>query len=268
MTGRVIPAATNWALLLKQTAPKDKKLMAAFKVKSDIIAANYGKAKQFNRSIDWAYYEKNVEDKNLVADFKAKFEAVVIPEPTDGGTEAVLEAKAAEDALAVEKYLEKVDGQIADASVTLNNINALPPFEQMTREDILYWFPQLCRNQEWVKFSTENDPANHIMGGTVEEVGYGNTVAWTPEMEADNAQLIEDNHWRSLESQYPGGVYPAFFSSFPEAEFRESFCQADPLIQWEQLQHHPQFDVVVNQIQAEEGAEPGFRDTSDLAYNG
>jgi len=33
MTGRVIPAAVNWAQLLKQTAPADKKLMAAFKVK-------------------------------------------------------------------------------------------------------------------------------------------------------------------------------------------------------------------------------------------
>ena len=34
MTGRVIPAAVNWAQLLKQTAPSDKKLMAAFKVKA------------------------------------------------------------------------------------------------------------------------------------------------------------------------------------------------------------------------------------------
>lgn len=33
MTNRVIPAAVNWAQLLKQTAPADKKLMAAFKVK-------------------------------------------------------------------------------------------------------------------------------------------------------------------------------------------------------------------------------------------
>ena len=39
MTGRVIPAAVNWAQLLKQTAPADKKLMAAFKIKE--IGENY-----------------------------------------------------------------------------------------------------------------------------------------------------------------------------------------------------------------------------------
>ena len=33
MSGRVIPAAVNWAALLKQTAPADRKLMAAFKLK-------------------------------------------------------------------------------------------------------------------------------------------------------------------------------------------------------------------------------------------
>lgn len=33
MSGRAIPAAVNWAALLKQTAPADRKLMAAFKLK-------------------------------------------------------------------------------------------------------------------------------------------------------------------------------------------------------------------------------------------
>ena len=42
--------------------------------------------------------------------------------------EAQLEAKAAADEVAVADYIKKVDGQIAEASVTLNNINALPPF--------------------------------------------------------------------------------------------------------------------------------------------
>merc|ERR1719454_2114461 len=132
MSGRAIPAAVNWAALLKQTAPADRKLMAAFKLKSDTIAANYAKAAGFKREIDWAHYEANVSKDGFVADFKA-----------------------AADEIAVADYIKKVDGQIADASVTLNNINALPPFEQMTQADILYFFPQLCRNQESV-FNSEN----------------------------------------------------------------------------------------------------------------
>merc|ERR1711953_1528918 len=120
MSGRAIPAAVNWAALLKQTAPADRKLMAAFKLKSDTIAANFAKAAGFKREIDWAHYEANVSKSGSVAD-----------------------------------YIKKVDGQIADASVTLNNIKALPPFEQMTQADILYFFPQLCRNQESI-FNSEN----------------------------------------------------------------------------------------------------------------
>lgn len=37
MSGRAIPAAVNWAALLKQTAPADRKLMAAFKLKVWVI---------------------------------------------------------------------------------------------------------------------------------------------------------------------------------------------------------------------------------------
>merc|ERR1712228_420015 len=97
MTGKVIPAAVNWAQLLKQTAPADKKLMAAFKVKSDIIAGSYAKAAAFNRTIDWAHYESNIANKDLVADFKAKFEATEIPVPSDEGKTAELEARTASD---------------------------------------------------------------------------------------------------------------------------------------------------------------------------
>ena len=60
--------------------------------------------------------------------FQAQYEATEIPVPSDNGLEAQLEAKAAADEVAVADYIKKVDGQIAEASVTLNNINALPPF--------------------------------------------------------------------------------------------------------------------------------------------
>ena len=43
MSGRAIPAAVNWAALLKQTAPADRKLMAAFKLKVWIIKKFNGK---------------------------------------------------------------------------------------------------------------------------------------------------------------------------------------------------------------------------------
>merc|ERR1711953_841261 len=236
MSGRAIPAAVNWAALLKQTAPADRKLMAAFKLKSDTIAANFAKAAGFKREIDWAYYEANVSKSGFVADFKAQYEATEIPVPSDNGLEAQLEAKAAADEVAVADYIKKVDGQIADASVTLNNIKALPPFEQMTQADILYFFPQLCRNQESI-FNSENCRHITLLGSRTGDLRMVDGIKWVGFQQAD-----ED-----------GGQYPAFFSSFPSAEFNVSFALADPLIQWEQIAHHPEFDAHVAAIQAEYG---------------
>jgi len=258
MSGRVIPAAVNWAALLKQTAPADRKLMAAFKLKSDAIAANYAKASSFNREINWEHFANSIKAPGLVADFKAKFEATEIPVPSDNGLAAELEAKAAADEVAVADYIKKVDGQIEDASVTLNNIKALPPFEQMTQADVLYYFPQLCPNQ-WTMWDTENDRLNTLIGAQGYEVERAYTLNYQPNMHADEEQAMSHPTYRLDEGQFPNSEYPAFFSSFPSAEFKESFALADPLIQWEQIAHHPEFDANVNEIQAEYGAEPGFR---------
>merc|ERR1712212_1017027 len=233
-------------------------LMAAFKLKSDTIAANFSKAAGFKREIDWAHYEANLSKAGFVENFKAQYEATEIPVPSDNGLEAQLEAKAAADEVAVADYIKKVDGQIADASVTLNNIKALPPFEQMTQADILYFFPQLCRNQESI-MGTENCRHVTLLGGHGRQLGANNNMKWLDFQKAVEEAAQSTKQYRLDEGQYPGGKFPAFFSSFPEAEFYESFALSDPLIQWEQIAHHAEFDANVNKIQAEYDVEPGFR---------
>jgi hypothetical protein len=257
MTGRVIPAAVNWAQLLKQTAPADKKLMAAFKVKSDVIAGNYAKASAVNRNINWDYFENAINNKSLVAEFKAKFEATEIPVPSDEGRAAALEARAAQDEVAVADYIAKVDGQIDDASVTLNNIKALPPFEQMTQQDIMYWFPQLCRNQAWAA-GEENTPPAYIHGVTYGDTGFYEYPGTLHGHKLRQDEIVGDESnggdlYRLDEGQFPGGQYPDFFSRFPSEDFKESFALSDPLIQWENIAHHPQFDAEVKAIQEAEG---------------
>ena len=59
--------------------------------------------------------------------------------PTDGGLEEELKAKAAADEVAVEEYVKKVDGQIEQASVTLNSIKALPPFGTCFSQFKYFW---------------------------------------------------------------------------------------------------------------------------------
>ena len=76
---------------------------------------------------------------------QAQYEATEIPVPSDNGLEAELEAKAAADEVAVADYIKKVDGQIAEASVTLNNIKALPPFgKDNTTISIKFLFNIYC----------------------------------------------------------------------------------------------------------------------------
>merc|ERR1711887_83365 len=261
MTGKVIPAAVNWAQLLKQTAPADKKLMAAFKVKSDVIAGNFAKASAVNREINWAYYENAIDNKSLVADFKAKFEATEIPVPSDEGRAAALEARAAQDEVAVAEYVKKVDGQIDEASVTLNNIKALPPFEQMTQQDIMFWFPQLCRNQMWVG-GDENTPPVYVQGVTYADTGFFEYPGTNHGQFLRQKEIVGDEAqgaYRLDEVNYPGGQYPDFFSRFPSEDFKESFALRDPLIQWENIAHHPQFEAEVAAIQAAEGVAPGIQ---------
>ena len=50
-------------------------------------------------------------------------------------------------------------------------------------------------------------------------------------------------------------INPRVFEFFLE----ESFALSDPLIQWEAIAHHPDFDANVNAIQAAEGVQEGLR---------
>lgn len=233
--------------------------MAAFKLKSDAIASAYTKASGFKREIDWSSYEQNINNKDLVAEFKAKYEATEIPVPTDDGLGAELEAKAQADEVAVANYIAKVDGQIENASTTLNALKGLPPFEQMTQADVLFYFPQLCGNVQSVLFS-ENDPRSVVAGGDIRDLPKQEHYSAQPVGITEKENLkVSHQLYRLDEHQYPDGKYPAFFSSFPTAEFNESFALADPLIQWAAIGHHPEFDAHVNAIQEKHGVETGFR---------
>merc|ERR1712193_482397 len=161
--------------------------------------------------INWEFYENNISNKALVADFKAKFEATEIPVPSDEGLAAKLEARAVEDEAAV-------------AASTMNNLKALPPFEQMTSQDILYWFPQLCRNQEWIAGS-ENTPTSYIGGAQFNETGwFEHPGVLKAHLDRQQERVGADDgsdEWRLEEKQFPEGKFPDFFSRFPTEDFKE-----------------------------------------------
>merc|ERR1712168_1375586 len=129
--------------------PNLRAQIGAFKGKSDTIMSSYGKAQAAVKTIDWDHYMQAIDNKDLVADFKAKLEALEIPEPVDTKSESL-----AAQAVADQQEYEQVVAKFADKEAALNGeidrLCSLPPFEQMTEADIYHHFPLLDhRTSNW-----------------------------------------------------------------------------------------------------------------------
>merc|ERR1712135_169597 len=86
----------EWAKIFERTGPEYRQMINSFKSKSDAIFSSYVKAQATKLDIDWAHYHKNVNNKDLVADFESKFNSLEIPRPVDTKSEG-LSAKLAAD---------------------------------------------------------------------------------------------------------------------------------------------------------------------------
>uniref|UniRef100_H2ZQZ5 ATP synthase subunit d, mitochondrial n=1 Tax=Ciona savignyi TaxID=51511 RepID=H2ZQZ5_CIOSA len=134
--------AIEWGKILERTRPDMKSTISAFKGKSDNIFNNYVKAKELNLDIDWEHYRSAVANKSLVTDFEKQYKAFQVPKPVDTKSK-VLEEKSVKDAEAVKKFLADTEDNLAEVMMTVDRLNSLPPFEQMTLDDIFEQFPQV-----------------------------------------------------------------------------------------------------------------------------
>uniref|UniRef100_F6PM15 ATP synthase subunit d, mitochondrial n=1 Tax=Ciona intestinalis TaxID=7719 RepID=F6PM15_CIOIN len=134
--------AVEWGKILERTRPDMKSTIGAFKAKSDGIFNNYVKSKDVKLDIDWAYYQSAVANKALVADFEKQFKAYKVPKPIDTKSKE-LEDKTAKDNEAVKKFLQETEENLTEVMMTVDRLNSLPPFEQMTIDDIFENFPQV-----------------------------------------------------------------------------------------------------------------------------
>ena len=75
-----------------------------------------------------------------------------VPQPADTKSE-ILENNIAKDNERVQQFIKESDESIVGTLDEINRLNSLPPFEQMTYEDIYFHFKQLKPdyevNPEW-----------------------------------------------------------------------------------------------------------------------
>lgn len=141
----------EWAKIFERTGPESRQMINSFKSKSDGIFSAYVKAQSTKLDIDWAHYHNNVNNKDLVAEFETKFNALEIPRPIDTKSEG-LAAKLASDKTRFEAYIASLEGAEVETTSELNRLCSLPPFEQMTEEDIMEHFPRLRPDYETIPY--------------------------------------------------------------------------------------------------------------------
>jgi len=152
----------EWAKIFERTGSDYRQMINSFKSKSDSIFSSYVKAQATKLDIDWSYYHQNVNNKELVADFESKFNALEVPRPIDTKSEG-LAAKLAGDKKRYDDYVASLEGAEVDTAAELNRLCSLPPFEQMTEEDIMEHFPRLRPDYETVPYWPHiNGPEDHL----------------------------------------------------------------------------------------------------------
>ena len=70
-----------------------------------------------------------------------------MPQPIDTKTE-VLEKNILKDNERVKQFIKESEENISETLAEINRLNSLPPFEQMTEEDITYHFKSLRLDYE------------------------------------------------------------------------------------------------------------------------
>ncbi|XP_002126529.2 ATP synthase peripheral stalk subunit d, mitochondrial-like [Ciona intestinalis] len=154
--------AVEWGKILERTRPDMKSTIGAFKAKSDGIFNNYVKSKDVKLDIDWAYYQSAVANKTLVADFEKQFKAYKVPKPVDTKSKE-LEDKTAKDTEAVKKFLQETEENLTEVMMTVDRLNSLPPFEQMTVDDIFENFPQVKPDYKKIPHWPHAESVNQIL---------------------------------------------------------------------------------------------------------
>ncbi|KAK2152749.1 hypothetical protein LSH36_320g05009 [Paralvinella palmiformis] len=144
---RVAKSAVDWAALAKRVPPNQKEAYRAFKAKSDMFVSRVHKHNESLPKIDFAYYRSRIAAPAMVDQFEKAYQAVTIPYPKDAKNMKVQIDKDEKTAQEQSKaYVANLQKMIDDSKQLLDNINSVPPYEDMTHQMYVDYFPDQARN--------------------------------------------------------------------------------------------------------------------------
>ncbi|XP_029456437.1 ATP synthase subunit d, mitochondrial isoform X1 [Rhinatrema bivittatum] len=144
---RVAVKAIDWVAFAERVPPNQKTMFNAFKNQSDAIAARLTSLPERPPAIDWDFYRKVIAKPGMVDEFEKKFNALIVPEPTDTQSAKInaQEQEASKDAAA---YVEDSKIRIIQYEKELKKFQNMIPFDQMTIEDLNEAFPETKLDKE------------------------------------------------------------------------------------------------------------------------
>lgn len=139
--------AVDWLAFAERVPPNQKAMFNALKTRSDAISAKLTSLPAKPPTIDWAAYRATIAKAGLVDEFEKKFNALTVPEPQDTQTEKInaQEQEANKSALA---FIEESKVRVAEYEKKLAKYKNMIPFDQMTLDDVMEYFPETKLDKE------------------------------------------------------------------------------------------------------------------------
>ncbi|XP_033096289.1 ATP synthase subunit d, mitochondrial-like [Anneissia japonica] len=142
---RAAKKAVDWAAFAERVPVNQKSQFNALKGKSDAIRAKFMATPEKPPAIDWAYYKARVTVPGLVDKFQKQFADVKVPFPQENVTGKIDEQEKLMDKQALE-FKAASEARIAKYEKEITKLNGMIPFEEMTIEEYVEYFPESAEN--------------------------------------------------------------------------------------------------------------------------
>ena len=138
----------DWSRILSRVPPEARTDYLALRAKYESLQTQNTNLSERPTGIDWTFYQSNVSNSALVADFKKKYDQLKIPFPKDTSSDKIEQKSIHMEKEAV-KLMELSKLRTEEYKAEVVHINNLKPLEDMTVDEYLADKPELERQIDW-----------------------------------------------------------------------------------------------------------------------
>ena len=138
----------DWLRILSRVPAEARGDYLALRAKHESLQTQNTNLTEKPIMIDWTFYQSNVSNSALVAQFKNKYEQLKIPFPKDTESENI-EQKSIQMEKDAIKLMEESKLRTEEYKTEIVQINNLKPIEDMTVDEYFADKPELERQIDW-----------------------------------------------------------------------------------------------------------------------